>query len=82
MQRALRDIAIEIERDWPVINNGAARNALALMKLMGSIQEPFRGDPNGYGVVGAFLENSHGWSGETAERVRKELRQMCSHPRP
>jgi hypothetical protein len=82
VSRPLRDIANEIQRDWPVINNQAAKQALDHMKTMGSIEDPFHLDPNGYSVVGAFLEHSRGWRGKVADRVRSELRVMCGHPRP
>lgn len=80
--RPLRDIASEIQRDWPVINNQAAKQALDHMKTMGSIEDPFHLDPNGYSVVGAFLEHSRGWRGKVARRVKSELRVMCGHPQP
>jgi hypothetical protein len=80
--RALTDIALEIERDWTPINNQAAREALEHMKKMGSIDAPFHLDPNGCGVVGSFLEHARGWKGAVAQRVKKELRLMCRHPRP
>lgn len=80
--RPLRDIANEIQRDWPAINNQAAKQALDHMKTMGSIEDTFHLDPNCYSVVGAFLEHSKGWQGKVARRVKSELRVMCGHPRP
>ncbi|MCK9516227.1 MAG: hypothetical protein M0Q87_09335 [Ottowia sp.] len=80
--RTLREIAREIRADWHVINNGGAREALECMEKMGNITDRFGADPNGYSVVGAFLGNSIGWRGETARRIKKELRAMCGHPRP
>jgi hypothetical protein len=80
--RTLRDIAAEIQSDWPVINNHAAKQALDQMKSMGSIEAPFHRDPNGYAVVGVFLENARGWQGKVAKRVKSELRAMCGHPKP
>ena len=80
--RTLREIAAEIQADWTVINNAGASDALECMKKMGAITEPFGADPNGYSVVGAFFGNSIGWRGPVARRVKKELRQMCGHPRP
>jgi hypothetical protein len=52
------------------------------MDDMGQITEPYFADPNGYPVVGSFLAHSVGWRGETARRIKKELRNMCGHPRP
>jgi hypothetical protein len=80
--RPLREIAGEIEADWLVINNQAARQALDYMKTMGSIEAPFGADPHGYEVVGTFLAHAVGWKGKVARRVKKELRVMCGHPRP
>ena len=82
--RTLREIAAEVEADpnWHTVRNQAARKALGYMKTMGSIKEPFVADPDGYGVVGSFLQHAIGWKGDTARRVKKELRTMCGHPRP
>jgi hypothetical protein len=81
-QRTLREIADEVEADWRVINNQAARTALDYMKTMGAIEAPFAVDPDGYAVVGSFLTHAIGWRGEVARRVKKELSRMCGHPRP
>lgn len=80
--RTLREIAAEIDANWPVINNGAASKALGFMRTMGFITDPFHADPNGYAVVGSFLGNAIGWRGPVARRVKTELREMCGHPRP
>ena len=80
--RTLSEIAAEIQADWKIINNGGARDALERMKQMGQINERYGADSNGYSVVGAFLGNSVGWRGPVARRIKKELRQMCGHPRP
>jgi hypothetical protein len=77
MHRLLNQIAAEIESDWPIINNQAARHALDCMKRMGSIDAPFGASPNGYEVVGSFLTHAIGWRGKVARRVKKELREMC-----
>jgi hypothetical protein len=70
--RTLQDIACETESDWPVIRNQAARQALDHMKSMGQIEAPFYLDPNGYAVVGAFLEHARAWKGTVAQRTKKE----------
>jgi hypothetical protein len=80
--RALRDIAQEIAVDWQTINGVGALEALASMKNMGMVTEPFGADPTGYSVIGSFLAHSIGWRGPVARRVKKELRQMSGHPRP
>lgn len=80
--RTLRKIALEIVSDWTVINNAATRDALDCMKQMGSVTERFYADTDGYSAITQFLEHSRGWQGQVARRVKKELRQMCGHPRP
>lgn len=80
--RTLRVIAKEIRADWRVINNAAARDALECMDGMGQIAERFVADPNGYPVVSTFLAHSVGWRGETARRIKKELRTMYENPKP
>lgn len=80
--RNLHDIAKEIRGDWTRINNGAAREALECMEMMGDIKEPFKADSNGYSVVGSFLSNSMGWRGETARRIKAELREGMQASRP
>jgi hypothetical protein len=79
--RTLKVIASEIQKDWPVINNAGARDALECMKKMGVVTAQFGADPNGYGVIGAFLTNAIGWRGEVARRIKKELRSICGQKR-
>lgn len=76
--RTLKEIAVEILADRPVINNGGARYAPECMKEMGAITERFGADPNGYSVIGAFLGDSIGWRGPVARRVKKKLRQIVA----
>lgn len=80
--RTLIEITVEIFADWTVINNAGALDALKCMRNMGLVTDRFGADTNGYSVVGAFLVNSNGWRGSVARRIKKELRQMCGHPRP
>ena len=80
--RPLSEIAAEIEHDWPVINNEAARKALGYMKTIHLASDPFGADPTGYGVIGSFIDNSRGWRGDVAHRLKKELREICRHSRP
>lgn len=81
--RALREIALEIASDWKVIKHAGARDALECMKKMGQVTEPFVADPDEYRVITAFLDGAaHGWRGDVARRVKKELKEMCGHPRP
>jgi len=74
--------AAEIEGDWRKIKNQGARDALECMKKIASVSDPFGASPNGYEVVGGFLTHAIGWKGNVARRVKRELREMCGHPRP
>jgi len=74
--RTLKEISKEIRGDWRKINNTSAREALKCMDRMGQISEPFLAERNGHSVVGTFLTHSVGWRGETARRIKKELRTM------
>lgn len=80
--RTLREIALEIASDWKVINHAGARDALECMKEMGDVTDRFFAESSGYSAITAFLAGAHGWRGEVAQRVKKELRVMCGHPRP
>jgi hypothetical protein len=81
--RALRVIAAEIESDpaWSSVTNAGARSMLAQMRGIGIITDPFKYDPDGYGVVASFLGHAIGWRGPAARRIKKELYTMCGHPR-
>jgi hypothetical protein len=79
--RPLSEIAREIKRDW--INQTllsaktdkfyAARPYLNAMLSMDQITEQFYAD-SGLSVVLYFLSNSASWRGETARRIKAELK--------
>jgi hypothetical protein len=75
--RKLLEVPAEVKANWANITNHAAQSALAEMATMGLITEPYHLDRSGHGVVGSFLQNSHGWHGPVARRVKAELRAMC-----
>ena len=73
-KRELSTIAREIRADWGKVNY-AAEPYLSAMSEMGPISEPFMHD-SGVSVVMYFLSNATTWRGETARRIKKELKAM------
>jgi hypothetical protein len=72
--RPLHEIADEIHRDWKNVNF-AAKPYLQAMHSLGSIQENY-GYDSATSVVLYFLSNASAWRGETARRVKAELKAM------
>jgi hypothetical protein len=72
--RPLRVIAAEIREDWKRINYGA-KPYLKAMAEMDSAKENYYHDP-GREIVLYFLSNAQTWRGETARRVKAELKGM------
>lgn len=76
--RKLYDVASEIERDWGTQGRGvnyAARPYLDAMRMLSSVTDSYYYD-SGASVVRYFLANATTWRGETARRVKAELRSM------
>jgi hypothetical protein len=73
--RSLREIAYEIKRDWAKPNYAAAPY-LDAMTGLGSINDDYYQD-SGRSVVLYFLSNASTWRGETAKRIKKELKQIA-----
>jgi hypothetical protein len=73
--RPLSVIAREIHQDWmPHIFFGA-KPYLEAMATLDSINDNFMFD-SGVSIVLYFLSNAKAWKGETARRVKAELKQM------
>jgi len=72
--RNISEIAREIRADWTNIYFGA-RPYLAAMECIDSPEDPYHAD-NGKTIVLYFLSNATSWRGETARRVKAELKQM------
>lgn len=73
-QRPLSTIAAEIRADWTNVHYTAAPY-LDAMAILHSIDDSYGWD-SGKGVVLYFLENARAWRGETAKRIKAELRGM------
>lgn len=77
--RLLSHIAAEIARDWRPVNY-AAKPYLEAMFCLASIRDPYF-DDSGVSVVSYFLANATTWRGDTARRVKAELRAMVTNAR-
>ena len=73
--RPLHVIANEIFKDWKNVSP-YAKPYLDAMFNLSSIDDNYICD-SGRSVVLYFLSNARGWKGETAKRVKSELKSMC-----
>lgn len=74
MPRPLYLIAHEINRDWNRPYFGA-RPYIAAMSDLDTLEDKFLHD-SARSVVAYFLANANTWRGDTARRVKTELRTM------
>jgi len=72
--RPLYEIAAEIRRDWKKVYFGAVPY-LDAMQTLNSINDNYIMD-SGKSIVLYFLCNADAWKGETARRVKAELKAM------
>lgn len=72
--RPLYDIAYDIKRDWKKPYFGAVPYLDAMLQLE-SINDKFYED-SAKSIVLYFLSNASTWRGETAKRVKAELKAM------
>ena len=73
--RPLYKIAIEISKDWGTKVNYAAKPYLVAMFDLTNVSDYYGCDPAS-DIVGRFLSNAGQWRGDTARRVKKELKAM------
>jgi hypothetical protein len=73
--RPLYEIASEIRKDWGSKVNFAARPYLDAMATLNSINDSYGWD-SGKSIVLYFLSNAASWRGETAKRIKAELKAM------
>lgn len=74
--RPLYEIAKEIRKDWGAKINFAARPYLDAMATLDSINDSYGWD-SGKSIVLYFLSNASTWRGETAKRIKAELKAMA-----
>lgn len=75
MSRPLSTIAREIREDWGSRIYFGAVPYLAAMSQLNRISEPYFED-SGESIVLYFLSNAGTWRGETARRIKAELKAM------
>lgn len=73
--RNINTIANEILRDWKKPYFGAVPYLNAMLSL-NSINDNYYYD-SGKSIVLYFLANSGTWRGETAKRIKTELKNLC-----
>jgi hypothetical protein len=72
--RALSVIAREIRMDWITLSP-YAKPYLDAMSTLVSVKDNYYAD-SGSSVVAYFLANAGGWRGDTARRIKAELKLM------
>ena len=75
--RPLSEIANEIRKDWTKINYGAVPY-LDAMSSLNDISDNY-GMDSGSSMVIYFLSNAVTWKGETARRIKAELKSMLKN---
>ena len=73
--RPISEIAREIKSDWKKPYFGAVPYLQAMMSL-NSIDDEFYGFDDAKSIVLYFLSNAGTWRGETAKRIKAELKAM------
>lgn len=77
-QRHVYEIAREIEADWSAQGKGinyAAKPYLSAMFAIGLVSDRYGAD-SAASVIRYFLANATTWRGETARRIKAELKSM------
>ena len=74
MSRPIRDIAREIQQDWKQVYFGA-RPYLNAMYALNTVDDAYCAD-DGRTIVLYFLANAAAWRGDTARRIKAELKAM------
>lgn len=74
MTRPIHAIARDISADWRNVNP-YAQPYLSAMKSLYSIRDRYYSD-DARGIVLYFLSNAASWRGETAKRIKAELRAL------
>ena len=73
--RSIKTIAAEIEKDWQEKVNFAARPYLDAMHSLDSVHDSY-GLDSAHSVIAYFLSNASTWRGDTAKRVKAELKNI------
>jgi len=74
MSRPIYEIARDVQSEWKPVNY-AAKPYLSAMFDLDKITE-YYGHDSAKSVVTYFLSNATGWRGETAKRIKAELKAL------
>lgn len=72
--RPILEIAAEIDADWTNVYFGAVPYLRAMRQLI-TVDDKYGDDPADEVII-YFLSNAKTWRGETARRVKAELKEM------
>lgn len=72
--RSIRDIAVDIRKDWKNVYF-SAKPYLAAMYYLHSVED-YYGHDSARSIIVYFLSNAATWRGENARRIKKELKSM------
>lgn len=78
--RPLYEIAREIKRDWGAKMYFGAKPYVAAMSSLDQVTDDY-GCDSGQSIVLYFLANANHWRGETARRVKEELKNIAKYRR-
>lgn len=76
-KRSLSDIAAEIRKDWGPKVNYAAKPYLDAMFQLNTVEDDY-GFDQGASIVRYFLANAGTYRGDTARRVKAELKALLA----
>lgn len=76
-QRPLYEIASEIRKDWGSKINFGAKPYLEAMSSLDKVTDNYMMD-SGKSIIIYFLSNATTWRGETAKRVKAELKKIAN----
>ena len=74
-QRHIHTIADEIRKDWKKVYFGAVPY-LDAMSVLHTIDDKY-GEDSAKSIVLYFLANAQTWKGETAKRIKAELKKIA-----
>lgn len=77
MNRSLSAIAAEIRQDWGAKVYFGAKPYLQAMSSLNSVSDNYGAD-SARSIVLYFLANAMTWRGETARRVKAELKSLAA----
>jgi hypothetical protein len=75
MNRPINQIAQEIRKDWGAKIYFGAKPYLEAMYSLSSVNDRY-GFDDAKSIINYFLANASTWRGDTAKRIKAELKQM------